>query len=323
MPRAATPRTTSTITSTTVSPGAVAVRAPGTGRYASVLTGAALLAAALTMATTPTSAHAATPVPTGTGTYVALGDSYAAGAGVPAQSAGLCLRSDHNYGHLVAAALSPSSYVDKTCAGAKVSALTTSQTDVGIVVNGPQLDAVTPDTSLVTLTLGGNELGTSDLGFVDVAVACSGLSLTNPFGSPCHDFYGNTLSRRLDSAATRLADGLRKLSAKAPKAKVVVVGYPAVLPDDPKKCLGKMPVTTGDLRFLRSVLGELNDKVARTATAAGAAYVDTFGPTKGHDSCSTSPWIEGLLPTSPAAPLHPNATGERAMSQAVLRALGH
>ncbi|WP_438483914.1 SGNH/GDSL hydrolase family protein [Streptomyces sp. S186] len=254
---------------------------------------------------------------------MALGDSYAAGAGVPGQSAGLCLRSDHNYGHLVAAALSASSYVDKTCAGAKVSALTAPQTDAGTVVDGPQLDAVAPGTSLVTLTLGGNDLGTSDLGFVDVVVACSGLALTNPLGSPCHDFYGNTLGKRLDSAAARLTDGLRKLSAKAPQAKVVVVGYPSVLPGDPTKCLGKMPVTTGDIGFLRSVLGELNDKMAGAATAAGATYVDTFGPTKGHDSCSASPWIEGLLPTSPAVPLHPNATGERVMSQAVLRTLGH
>ncbi|MFE3768130.1 SGNH/GDSL hydrolase family protein [Streptomyces sp. NPDC059122] len=315
MPRAATTRTASTAGT------ADAVRITGTGRCASVLTGAALLASALTMATTPAAAHAAAPA--GTRKYVALGDSYAAGAGVPRQSAGLCLRSDRNYGHLVAAALAPSSYVDKTCAGAKVSALTTPQTDAGIVVNGPQLDAVTPDTSLVTLTLGGNDLGTSDVGFVDVVVACTALAVTDPFGAPCRNFYGDTLGRRLDAGAARLTEGLRKLSAKAPKAKVVVVGYPSVLPDDPKKCFGKMPVTTGDLRFLRSVIGELNDKVARAATAAGAAYVDTLGPTKDHDSCSASPWIEGLVPTSPAAPLHPNATGEHAMAQAVLRALGH
>ncbi|MFB7632174.1 SGNH/GDSL hydrolase family protein [Streptomyces sp. NPDC056149] len=305
MPRAATPHRT---------------RTRNTKRTPSLLAGAALLASTLTAAALPASAHAATPV--GTGKYVALGDSYAAGAGVPGQSAGLCLRSDHNYGRLVAAALAPSSYADKTCAGAKVSALTTRQTDLGIVVNDPQLDAVTPDTSLVTLTLGGNDLGTSDVGFVDVVAACIGLSLTNPFGTPCKNFYGDTLDKRLDSAATRLTDGLRKLSAKAPNAKVMVVGYPAVLPDDPTRCLGKMPATTGDLRFLRSVLGELNTKVAKAATAAGASYVDTFGPTKGHDACSANRWVEGLLPTSPAVPLHPNATGERVMAQAVLKALG-
>ncbi|MFD7628831.1 SGNH/GDSL hydrolase family protein [Streptomyces sp. NPDC059851] len=295
-------------------------------RRASVRAGAALLASALTLATAHASAQAAAPVPlpapAGTGKYVALGDSYAAGAGVPAQSAGPCLRSDRNYGHLVAAALAPSSYTERSCTGAKVSALTTPQTDAGTVVNGPQLDAVTPDTSLVTLTLGGNDMGTSDVGFVDVVAVCSTLALTDPLGAPCRDFYGDTLTRRLDSAAARLADGLRTVSTKAPSARVVVVGYPSVLPDDPLKCLGKLPVTTGDLRFLRSVIGELNEKTAGAATAAGATYVDTLGPTRGHDACSSSPWIEGVLPTSPAAPLHPNATGQRVVAEAVLRALG-
>ncbi|MFJ9418042.1 SGNH/GDSL hydrolase family protein [Streptomyces sp. NPDC101227] len=287
-------------------------------KWASAVT-AALVATALTATVSPAEAAA----PAGTGKYVALGDSYAAGAGIPASSAGLCLRSDHDYGHLVAAALAPSSYVDRSCAGAKVGALTTPQKDVGIVVNDPQLDAVTPDTSLVTLTIGGDDLGTSDLGFGDLAVTCIALSLTDPFGAPCRAFYGNTLNDRLDSASAQLAEALRKLRAKAPKARVVIVGYPSVLPDDPKKCLGKMPVTTGDLAFLRSVLGRLNDKVSETATAAGATYVDTLGPTKGHDSCSSDPWIEGLLPASPTLPLHPNATGERVMADAVLNALGH
>ncbi|WP_189307695.1 hypothetical protein [Streptomyces albospinus] len=145
--------------------------------------------------------------------------------------------------------------------------------------------------------------------------------MTDPLGSPRHNLYGDTLSKRLDSAAAQLTDGLHKLSAKARQAKVVVVGYPSVLPDDPTTCLGKMPVTTGDLRFLRSILGELDEEVAQAATAAGATYVDTRTPTKGHDSCSASPWIEGLVPASPAAPLHPDAVGERVMAETVLRAL--
>ncbi|WP_066940420.1 SGNH/GDSL hydrolase family protein, partial [Streptomyces sp. NBRC 110611] len=328
MSRTTTTRTTSTAGTAGAAGASPAVRAgrtaraPRAGKRTSVLAGTALLASALTVTTVPASAHASAPAPAGSGKYVALGDSYAAGAGIPWLSAGLCLRSDRNYGHLVAKALGSSSYADMTCAGAKVSALSKPQTDLGIVVNGPQLDAVTSDTSLVTLTMGGNDLGTSDFGFVDVVVACSALSLTNPFGSPCKDFYGDTLSKRLDTAATKLTEGLRKVSAKAPKAKVVVVGYPAVLPDDPKKCFGKMPATTGDLRFLRSVVGELNDKVAKATTAAGGTFVDTLGPTKGHDGCSSSPWIEGILPGSPAVPLHPNATGERVMADAVLKALG-
>ncbi|MBZ6475459.1 SGNH/GDSL hydrolase family protein [Streptomyces griseocarneus] len=311
------PRTAPTTAPTANTPH----RTPAVGRrrWPAAVAGA-LVAAALGGVTTP--AHAAAPAAgSASGRYVALGDSYAAGAGVPAISGGLCLRSDHNYGHVVAATLAPAAYTDRTCAAAKVSALTTAQTDAGIVVNGPQLDAVTPDTSLVTLTVGGNNLGTSDLGFVDVVATCSALAITNPLGAPCRAHYKDTLSRRLDAAAAQLSGSLQRLRAKAPAARVLLVGYPAVLPDDAKRCLGKMTVTTGDLTYLRSVLGELNDKLAGVAAASGATYVDTTAATKGHDSCSSSPWIEGLLPLKPALPLHPNADGERAMARAVLTAL--
>ncbi|MFI1970529.1 SGNH/GDSL hydrolase family protein [Streptomyces cinnamoneus] len=291
-------------------------------KWPAALTGCALLATSLTAVTAP--AHAAGTGGHGAGkgtAYVALGDSYAAGAGIPATSAGLCLRSDHNYGHLVAAAIKPASYTDATCGAAKVSALTRTQTDAGIPVNGPQLDAVKPDTDLVTLTIGGNDIGTSDLGFVEVVAACTALALTNPFGSPCQDAYKDKLVRRLDAAAPAIADALRTIHAKAPGARVLVVGYPAVVPDDPKTCVGKVPVTVGDTAYLRSVLGRLNDMLAATAAAHHATYVDTFTATKGHDPCSANPWVEGFIPGKVTLPLHPNATGERVRADAVLRAL--
>ncbi|OIJ85713.1 SGNH/GDSL hydrolase family protein [Streptomyces monashensis] len=319
MPRAASPSThrshRAPRTTTAEAPCAprAARGAKALVRWTSALAGGLLLATVST-----TTAHAA---PSTGGAYVALGDSYAAGAGIPAQSAGLCMRSDHDYGRLVAASLGPRTYRDVTCAGAKVGALTTAQTDAGVVVNGPQLDAVAPDTTLVTLTVAGDDLGTSDFGFGDLAVTCTALSVTDPLGTPCHDYYQHTLDERLDAAAARLGSALRLIRERAPQARVLVVGYPAVLPDDPGKCLGKLPVTTGDIAFLRSVLGDLDDAVAATARAAGATYVDTLTPTRGHDSCSAAPWIEGLFPASPTLPLHPNATGERAMANAVLDAL--
>jgi hypothetical protein len=282
--------------------------------WISALAGGVLLATALG------AAPAQASVPAG-GAYAALGDSYAAGAGIPAQSAGLCMRSDHDYGRLVAQSLAPSAYRDVSCAGAKVGALTAPQTDAGAVVNGPQLDAVTPDTTLVTLTVAGDNIGTSDFGFGDVAVTCSTLSVTDPLGTPCRDFYQDTLGARLAAAGTELGSDLKLVHARAPRARVLVVGYPAVLPDDPKQCLGKLPVTTGDVAFLRSVLGELNDTVAATARSGDATYVDTLTPTRGHDSCSSAPWISGLLPTAPTLPLHPYTAGERAMADAVLSAL--
>ncbi len=255
---------------------------------------------------------------------------------MPGQSAGLCLRSDRNYGHLVAAALGSAVYTDVTCSAAKVKAMTSAQYDAFIRVNDPQLNALTADTDLVTIGIGGNDLGVGDLGVGEVIATCVAGAVVNPFGTPCKDVYshghwdwsswswqyGNDdLADRVAGAAPQLADVLARIHAKAPAAKVLVVGYPSVLPQDSDDCVGRQPVTPGDVTYLRGVLGRLNSMLASTAAAGGATYVDTAGPTRGHDACSTDRWIEGALPGSPAVPFHPNATGEQAMAQAVLAAL--
>ena len=297
---------------------------------------AAAVAATLAGLLGAPAAHAAGT--TAPGAYVALGDSYASGAGVPGQHAGLCLRSDRNYGHLVAAALGPAAYRDVTCAAAKVPDLTEPQYDAFIRVNDPQLDAVRADTALVTLGIGGNELGTSDLGIGDVIATCIAGAVVNPLGTPCKDVYAHghwdfpswswkygedTLRTRTDAAAPRIAAALRQIHAKAPGARVLLVGYPSVLPDDARRCAGRQPITTGDVAYLHGVLDHLNAMLAATAAAGGATFVDTLTPTRGHDVCSADRWIEGALPGSPAVPFHPNATGERVMADAVLTALGH
>ncbi len=272
--------------------------------------------------------------------YVALGDSYAAGALIPGQSAGLCLRSDHNYGHLVAAARGVSAYTDVTCSAAKIKDITGAQSEAGATINDPQINAVNADTTLITLGIGGNDLGTSSLGIAEVIVTCVGGSVVNPGGTPCKDVYEHghwvwswdtlswtwqygtdDLKARIAGAAPALAATLQQIHAKAPNAKVLLVGYPSVLPADGARCAGRQPVTPGDVTYLHGILDQLNGMLATTAAANNAAFVDTETPTRGHDACSDDPWIEGLLPTSPAAPFHPNATGEQAMANAVLGTL--
>ncbi|MFD9595973.1 SGNH/GDSL hydrolase family protein [Kitasatospora sp. NPDC059973] len=305
-------------------------RTTRTSRKPALLAAAALGAA---LALTSTSAQAATPAPRH---YVALGDSYAAGAGVPGQSAGLCLRSDRNYGHLVAAALKATAYTDVTCAAAKVKAMTQPQYDAFIRVNDPQLDAVTADTDLVTLGIGGNDLGATDLGLGELVGVCIAGAAVNPLGTPCKDVfhhgywdwsswswqYGNDdLADRIAAARPQIADTLKRIHAKAPGARVLLVGYPSVLPADGSECFLRQPVTAGDVEYMYGVLGQLNAMLKSTAAAGGATYVDTATPTVGHDVCSDDRWIEGALPGSPAVPFHPNATGEKVMADAVLAAL--
>lgn len=296
-------------------------------KRSSVLLGTAALLAASAL-TGPAGAQSAATYPQ----YTALGDSYAAGAGVPNSSGGSCMRSDHNYGSLVATALGVADYRDVTCSGAKTAHLSAAQSD-----DAPtQLNAVTADTDLVTLTMGGNDLGTSVLGVVDVIGACLVAGVTDWLGEPCHDVYADRrfdpgtwswvwendqLIARIDATGPQLAAEIRKIKAKAPGAKVLLVGYPSVFPDNEWTCFGKQPLAVGDVAYLRGIIVRLNAMLAGTAAANGATYVDAFTPTKGHDICSDQRWIEGLIPGSPAVPFHPNAAGESAMANAVLAAL--
>lgn len=255
----------------------------------------------------------------GSGRYVALGDSYTSSprtggqAGTPAG----CQRSDDNYPHLVSAKLKPAEFADFSCGGATTAHLTAPQkTDNG--TNPAQLDAVTKDTTLVTLGIGGN-----DVGFFAYAAGCATAHST---ASPCKDKLTagghDQLAERIDAAAPKVGAILDRIHGKAPKAKVVVVGYPTVLPDG-DGCWPVLPFGSGDIAYFREALGKLNKMLEDQADSHRAGYADTATPGKGHDVCSASDtrWVEGLLPASPAAPLHPNARGEQGMADAVLAVL--
>lgn len=254
--------------------------------------------------------------------YVALGDSYTSGPLIPNQSGGLCLRSDHNYASLTAASIG-ASLTDASCSGATTVDMTQAQADLGITINQPQLNAVTSGTGLVTLGIGGN-----DIGFVNIIETCAEESLTNPFGSPCTAHYttGGTdqLAASINATGPKVAAVLAQIRQRAPGAAVYVVGYPDILPEYNNGCWPLVPLAYGDVAYLRQTEKELNGMLAAEASAHGATYVDTYTPTIGHDVCQApgTKWIEGLVPTAPAAPFHPNALGEAAMARALEAAIG-
>lgn len=280
-----------------------------------------LLAVAAAVSTSlmfSTPAHAAAP----TGRYVALGDSYTAGPLIPNQVDLNCLRSDHNYPTLARASIHSSSFVDVSCSGATTNdVLNPGSGELGVTVPA-QISAVTSGTALVSVGIGGN-----DIGFSDIVETCAEDSLSSPFGSPCKNRYTaggvDQLAARVNATAPKVAAVLSAVHAAAPGARVLVVGYTAVLPDTGLGCWPVVPIAYGDVSYLRGVEKALNSMLASTAAANGATYVDVYKPSIGHDSCKSSStrWTEGLFPGSSAAPFHPNATGEQGMSQAVLAAL--
>jgi lysophospholipase L1-like esterase len=277
----------------------------------------ALVATALVATAVP--ASAATP----RSSYVALGDSYAAGPLIPLQ-VGLppgCLRSNRNYPALVARSLGITDFRDVSCSGATTEDLTAPQ-QVPLGVNPPQLHALRPDTELVSLTIGGN-----DVGFTGIIGDCAVRSPLRPRGAACKDYFtsggADRLAARIAAAAPKVAAALAAIKDRSPNATVVLVGYPTILPDTGPGCFPEVPFSSGDVAYLRGVEKELNAMLAEQADLAGVEYVDTYTPTIGHDVCTPpgTRWVEGLVPTAPAAPVHPNALGEAAMARATVAAL--
>lgn len=250
-----------------------------------------------------------------TESYVAMGDSYTAGPGIPNQLLDPlgCWRSDANYPHLVARALG-AALRDVSCSGAETEDLSSPQAVLG-GPNPPQLDALDGQVATVTLQIGGN-----DIGFSEILQRCA---TPLPFGTPCRDYYTSggmdELSRRITATGPKVAAALAEVARRSPNARLFVVGYPTILPEAGPGCWPSMPIAPLDVPYLRDKEKELNAMLATRAAAAGATYVDVYGPSVGHDACQLPGirWVEPVVPLSPAAPVHPNALGMQGMAAVV------
>ncbi|WFE65348.1 SGNH/GDSL hydrolase family protein [Micromonospora sp. WMMD714] len=286
---------------------------------AATRTAALVVATAGVLSTVAAPAHAAVP----TGRYVALGDSYTSGPLIPTQVDRTCLRSNRNYPSLVAASAGSSSFVDVSCSGATTDDILVGDGGSSAAALPPQLSAVTADTALVTVQIGGN-----DIGFSSIIGDCAQASFSSPLGSPCKNLYtaGGTdqLRARITATAPKVTAVLQAVRQAAPAARIVVLGYPAIVPDSGYGCWPVVPIAYQDVPYLRGVATTLNAMLAGAAAANGAGYADVYTPSIGRDTCKSSGtrWVEGLLPENPAAPFHPNARGEQGMATALLATLG-
>jgi lysophospholipase L1-like esterase len=260
-----------------------------------------------------------TPAEAATSRYVALGDSFTAGPLIPNQHGSPigCLRSDRNYPSLLAARLHPDTFVDVSCSGADTTDMTSAQ-GVTFGTNPPQFDALTAGTTLVSVGIGGN-----DIGYTGIFETCAQLSFSNPFGSPCKNRFGSQLDQRIADTAPKIAAVLRGIHERAPQARVLVVGYLRLLPSG-SGCWPLVPIAAGDVPFLDGFQRSLNDMIATQASQGGAEFVDAYQGGNGHDMCAlpSAKWVEGLVPTDLAAPIHPNATGMRVVADRAAATLG-
>jgi hypothetical protein len=238
--------------------------------------------------------------------YVALGDSYAAGPIIPNQIAPFgCLKSDHNYAHLAAPTIGLP-LRDPSCSGATTADMTSPQeTELG--TNPPQFNSLDAETTRVSLTIGGN-----DIGFSEIALSCV---TVNPFSTPCKEKYDSggkdQIAERIAATAPKVAAVLQGIHSHSPAAKVFVVNYAAIFPETGFGCWPQMPIGFGDVPYLRAKEKELNAMLATQAAANGATLVNWYNASIGHDACkgSLTRWVEPVVPTNPAAPIHPNLAG--------------
>ncbi|HUA74630.1 MAG TPA: SGNH/GDSL hydrolase family protein, partial [Solirubrobacteraceae bacterium] len=232
---------------------------------------------------------------------------------IPTQTAGGCDRSTNDYPADTASALSLK-LTDVSCSGATTADFTEAQHSD----QPPQFNALSTSTGVVTVGIGGNDNGL----FLGTLETCGAEDLVFPFGTPCKATYGNKLSEEIKADGPVVGAALHQIHVLSPAAKVLVVGYPDILPQS-GNCWPTVPLTTGDTAYLNNVEKELNAMLAGQAAANGAVYVDTYNPSIGHDACKSSSvrWVEPVLPESDAFSVHPNEKGMSEESKLLVSAM--
>ena len=248
--------------------------------------------------------------------YVSMGSSYAAGPGVGTRDAASrgCDRSLSNYARTVAAR-HHLDLVDVACSGA---------TTENILAHGqhgfaPQVEAVTPDTRLVSILIGGN-----DIAYVGNLF---GLSCRAAGGSACQVVDDAGVARRLaalPAALDRVVDTVRR---RAPKARIVLVGYlPAVAAADPGTCAA-LPLAPADARRMRDTTARLTDAFEQAAARHRIDLIHAAAIGTQHAICAAAPYVTGHRPArEPGWPApvayHPNQAGMDGIAAAFDAILG-
>jgi lysophospholipase L1-like esterase len=236
--------------------------------------------------------------------YVALGDSFAAGLGADFYSnvSNGCFQSTKGYPALLDAVKGIDLVGNASCSG-----YTTTQ----VQANLPS--SLNWSTKLVTVTVGGD-----DVNVAGVALAC----VNGP--TACASAI-DAASLLLPSLMSDLATTYGDIAKHAPRARVLVTGYPYLF-----ETPGKSDPTYGTILQINQATDLLNATIHRAVKSAGKnfQFVDLTTPFAGHGIGSANPWINSPFPSPffPPTPyavdvFHPNAAGYVAYEHALLAEL--
>jgi lysophospholipase L1-like esterase len=231
----------------------------------------------------------AAPAAASTVRYVALGDSYSSGVGSGSyiSASGSCLRSTKAYSQLWANAHAPASYASVACSGAKTTDVTANQ-----------VSALSGTTTLVSISIGGN-----DLGFASVMEDCVLYSTTTCV---------NELNAAENTARSSLPGWLdttyNAIRAHAPNAHVVVLDYPRFY-HDVWYCVG---LSSTDRKKINEAADVLDGVIQSAASRHGFAFADVRSAfANGHEICDgSSSWLHSVDWGNIVQSYHPTAAGQ-------------
>jgi hypothetical protein len=227
---------------------------------------------------------AAAPAVASADDYVALGDSFSSGVGTNSYTlSSSCRRGVYAYPWLVSQQRPNTSLTFVACSGA-----TTSD------VMASQIQSVTTDTEIVTMTIGGN-----DIGFSDLIVQCTLANCSSALDST-RASLGTVLRPRLDTVYTAIR-------GRTATARVVVLGYPRIFSS--AGCFGTFGISATERTKANQLADALDLLSGARAVAAGLTYRSAIASFTGHAVCSGSSWLNGLNLFSPVESYHPNRNG--------------
>lgn len=228
--------------------------------------------------------------------YVALGDSFSSGVGTGSYTlSSSCRRSVFAYPWLVSQQRPGTAITFVACSGATTSDLMATQ-----------IGSVTGTTNIVTVTIGGN-----DIGFADLIVQCTFADCSSALDTT-RSTLGATLSTRLDTVYTAI-------KSRAPAAIAVVLGYPRIFSSS--GCLGTLGISATERAKANQLSDALDLLTSQRAAAAGMTYKSAIAAFTGHSVCSLSPWLNGLNVFNPVESYHPNRNGNSAGYAPLVRAV--
>lgn len=230
-----------------------------------------------------TPVHAAAAV-----NYVALGDSYASGVGAGSyiSSSGSCQRSTKAFSQLWANAKAPASYTSVACSGATTAS----------VVSG-QLSALSAATTLVSVVVGGN-----DVGFANIMSTCALKGTTE-----CVNAVQAAETKAQAQLPGLLNNVYNGITARSPQAKVVVVGYPVFYQLGVFGCIG---LTETSRAKIDEGINMVDGIIKTAATQHGFTFADVRSAFVGHQLCSGDKWLHALNFADLSISYHPMASGQ-------------